>query len=274
MSKVKRQHFVPQFYLRYFTNSKKNIFAFDITNQQKFATTTANVAHDRLLYDNKVLEDFVGTPQFIERVFANTEAKAAEFFRELIATLDANKVSSLTRDDYRQLADHITTQERRTLEARRHIADIAKMTGEELRNDIQFEQEYLLFHKDVLKVIEYWCDKHWIFWRNRTNDGFYTSDHPVVRYWHKGEKCDELFFPITPKYGVSILVRDDLRQRLEDRVIKELNDPEEVRRFNFLIITQCNRQVFSAKDDFGLAEELIKLNPILTDPNRPRFLNT
>jgi hypothetical protein len=273
MNRTKKQHFVPQFYLRYFTDTQGKIHAFDITNQSQFATTPGNVAHERSFYDDAALEEFVGKPQFTESVFANTEAEAADFFRKLIAMLDANNLSSLSRDDYRQLADHIITQERRTLEARRHIAEIAKMAGEKLENDIQFQQEYLLFHKDVLKEIEYMCDRHWIFWRNKTNDNFYTSDHPVVRYWYKEDKCQEFFFPITPMYGVSILVRDDLRQQPEDRIIKELNDPERVRQFNFLLVTQCNRQVFSAKDDFRLAEELIKMNPTLTEPNRPRFLN-
>jgi hypothetical protein len=171
------------------------------------------------------------------------------------------------------LADFIITQERRTPETRRQIDEIAKSAGQELENDIQFQQAYLLLHEDVLKVVEDGCDRYWIFWRNKTNLDFYTSDHPVVRYWHKDQKCDELFFPITPKYGVSILFRDDLRQRAENRNVYELSDPEEVKHYNFLMITQCNRQVYSAENDFAYAMELLKLNPKLTDPNRPRFLN-
>jgi hypothetical protein len=40
------------------------------------------------------------------------------------------------------------------------------------------------------------------------------------------------------------------------------------------MVTQCNRQVYSAENDFAYAMELVKLNPTLADPNRPRFLNT
>jgi hypothetical protein len=274
MSRVKKQHYVPQFYLKYFTNAQSNIHAFDIVDQKHFVTTTANIAHDRSFYDYKPLEDFIGTKQAIEHAFANTESKAAEFFRKLIATLDANNLSSLTRDDYRQLADFITTQERRTPEARRQIAEMAKRAGQELENVIRSQQAYLLLHEDVLKVIEDWCDRYWIFWRNKTNLNFYTSDHPIVRYWHKDQKCDELFFPITPRYGVSILFRDDLRQLAENRNVRELSDPEEVKKhYNFLMVTQCNRQVYSTENDFAYAMELVNLNPVLTDPNRPRFLN-
>jgi hypothetical protein len=268
MSRVKKQHFVPQFYLKYFTDAQSNIHAFDIVEQKQFVTTTANIAHDRSFYDYKPLDEFIEVEQLIEHAFANTEAKAADFFRKLIATLDTNNLSSLTRDDYRQLADFITTQERRTPETRRQIDEIAKSTGQELENDIQFQQAYLLLHGDVLKVVEDWCDRHWILWRNKTNLNFYTSDHPVVRYWHKDQKCDELFFPITPKYGVSILFRDDLRQQAENRNVSELSDPEEVKHYNFLMVTQCNRQVYSAENDFAYAMELVKLNPTLTAPNR------
>lgn len=274
MNRVKRQHFVPQFYLKYFIDAQSNIHAFDIVEQKQFATTTANIANDRSFYDNKPLEEFIGVEQAIEHAFANTEALAAEFFRKLVSTLDTDSLSSLTRDDYRQLADFITTQERRTPEARRLMEEIAKRTGQELVNDIQFQQAYLLLHKDVLKVVEDWCDRYWIFWKNKTESNFYTSDHPVVRHWHKEQKFEELFFPITPKYGVSILFRDDLQQLAENRNVRELTEPEEVKKhYNFLMVTQCNRQVYSMDNDFGYAKELVKLNPTLTNPDRPRFLN-
>lgn len=274
MSRVKKQHFVPQFYLKYFIDAKSNIYAFDIVEQKQFITTAANIAHDRSFYNYKPLEEFLGMELAIEHAFANTEAKAAEFFRKLIATLETNNVSSLTRDDYKQLADFITTQERRTPETRRQIAEIAKSAGQDLNDDIQFQQIYLLLHKDVLKVVEDWCDRYWIFWRNKTNFNFYTSDHPVVRHSHKDQKCEELFFPIAPRYGVSILFRDNLRQNAGNRNVCELNDPEEVKHYNFLMLTQCNRQVYSAENDFDFAKEIIKLNPTLTDPNRARFLST
>jgi hypothetical protein len=275
MNRVKKQHYVPQFYLKYFIDANSNIHVFDTVNEKRFATTTANIAHDRLFYDNKPLEKFIGVKQVIEHALANTEAKAADFFRKLIAILEANNLGSLTRDDYRKLADFITTQERRTPEAQTRMKEIAKRANQELENDIQFQQAYLLLHEDVLKVAEDWCDRYWIFWRNETNLHFYTSDHPVVRYWHKDQQREELFFPITPKYGVSILFREDLRQRAESRILYDLSDPEEVKHFNFLMVTQCNRQVYSAstENDFAYARELIMLNPTLTDPDRPRFLN-
>ncbi|SHG47147.1 Protein of unknown function [Chryseolinea serpens] len=274
MSRIKKQHFVPQFYLKHFVDAQSNIHAFDIVKQKQFVTTTVNIAHDRSFYDYKPLEEFIGVEQAIEHAFANTEGEAAEFFRKLISTLDTNNLSSLTRDDYRELADFITTQERRTPQAQRQIGEIAKSAGQELENDIQFQQAYLLLHEDVLKVVEDWCDRYWIFWRNNTPLNFYTSDHPVVRYGHKDQKHEEIFFPITPRYGVSILFWDALRQRAENRTVYELSDPEEVKRYNFLMTTQCNRQIYSAKNDFAYAKELLKLNPTLTDPNRPRFLNT
>lgn len=273
MNRVKKQHFVPQFYLKYFINAQSKIHVFDIVDQKQFITATANIAQDRSFYDYKLLEEFIGREQVIEHTLANTEAKWADFFRMLIAILDSNNLSSLTRDDYRQLADFITTQERRTPETRKQIDEIAKRNGQELEKDIQFQQTYLLLHKDVPKVVEDWCDRYWIFWRNKTNCNFYTSDHPVVSYWNKDQKCDELFFPITPRYGVSILFKDNLQQHIENRNVRELSDPEEVKHYNFLIVTQCNRQVYSVENDFVYARKLVKLNPMLTDPNRQRFLN-
>ncbi len=163
MSKVKKQHFVPQFYLKYFLDAQSNIYVFDILNQKQFSTTTANIAHEKLFYDYKPLEEFVGQEQALERALANMESGAAEYFKKLIALLETNNISSLTRDDYRKLANFITTQERRTPETLKQIDGIVKSMGHQLEYDIQFEQINLLFHEEVSKVVEDWCDRYWIF---------------------------------------------------------------------------------------------------------------
>jgi len=289
MSRVKKQHFVPQFYLENFTDAGNRIYAFDIINGQSFGTTTENVAHQKYFYDYEPLDQFIGREQTIEKALANSEAEQAIVLRKLVAGLKANDVSGLTRDDYWKLADYIVTQQMRTPESRVKVIQLAQEAERQLRAkgasdefikekgleaekyDSQFQQVYGLLHSGALPIIDDLCDRYWIFWSNETKHNFYTSDHPVVGYLHN-EKAYEIYFPITPRYSVSILIKDHfpLMADKHKRIIK-LQDSENVKFYNIRMLEQCNRQIYNAENDFRLAEKLVKENPSLKDPNRQRI---
>jgi hypothetical protein len=99
---------------------------------------------------------------------------------------------------------------------------------------------------------------------------FYTSDHPVAFYWHT-DTALEVYFPITPKYSVSIFTKDQFFSLAKShQKIIELRDPENVKFYNIRMLEQCNRQIYNAENDFRLAEKVIEENPTLKDPNRKR----
>jgi hypothetical protein len=133
MSKVKKQHFVPQFYLENFTDSKKRIYAFDVVKCECFITTTENIAHQKYFYDYEPLDQFMGRDQTIEKALANSESESATMLRKLVAGLKANDISAFTQDDYRKLADHIITQQKRTPESRIKGTQLAKEIERQLR---------------------------------------------------------------------------------------------------------------------------------------------
>jgi hypothetical protein len=118
MSKVKKQHFVPQFYLENFTNSKNNLYAFDKVNGESFCTTTVNIAHEKFFYDYEPFDKFIGREQALEKALAKFEAESAKVLKKLVAGLTANDISDFTKEDYKQLADYILTQQKRTPEHR------------------------------------------------------------------------------------------------------------------------------------------------------------
>lgn len=290
MSKVKKQHFVPQFYLENFTDSDNNIYAFDIVKGESFRTTTENIAHERYFYDYEPLDQFMGIEQTIEKALAASEGESAKVFRKLVASLNANNVKALTKDDYKQLADYIITQQRRTPESRIKGTQLATEIERQLRDkgasddfikeqgldsekyDPHFQQIYGLLNSEVLREIEDLCDRYWIFWSNKTKHNFYTSDHPVVGYLHN-EKAYEIYFPLTPRYSVSIVAKDhfhimaDKHQR-----INELRDPENVKFYNIRMLEQCNRQLFNTENDFRLAKKIVKETPFFRDPKRQRII--
>ena len=292
MSKVKKQHFVPRFYLENFTDSKGNIHAFDIITCQSFATATDNIAHEKYFYDYNPLDEFVGIDQTVEKALAKFEAESAKTLRKLIIGLKANNIVEFSTVDYMQLADYIITQQKRTPENRIKGNQLAIETERRLRSkgasvefinefgfaadeyDPQFQQIYGLLNSGVLGDIEDMCNRYWIFWSNMTKHNFYTSDHPVVGHLHTDKDWQgyEIYFPITPRYSVSILIKSQFQHKaLNHQKIVRLEDSEHVKFYNSLVLTQCNRQIYSAENDFRLAKKIIKETPALTDPNRQRI---
>jgi hypothetical protein len=290
MSKVKNQHFVSRFYLENFTDSKNRIYAFDIIKGESFGTSTENIANQKYFYDYEPLDQFVGREQVIEKALANSEAEQSMVFRKLVAGLKANDVSSLTKEDYSKLADYIVTQQMRTPETRIKGNHMAKEAERQLRAkgaseefikekgleadkyDPQFQQVYGLLHSSALDVIEDLCNRYWVFWSNKTKHNFYTSDHPVVGYLHN-EKDFEIYFPITPRYSVSILVKDHFPDMAaKHQKIIELNNPENIKFYNIRMLEQCNRQIYNSENDFRLAKKIVKETPSLRDPDRQRIV--
>lgn len=288
MSKAKKQHFVPQFYLKNFTDSNHRIYAFDLVNGKSFSTSTWNIAHQDNYYDNESLDQFTGVEQVVEKALSGSESRAAEVLRKLITLLKANDLNSFTKSDYVELADHILTQHKRTpehrilttqrLEKERQLRSkgasdevIKELALEAEKYDPQFQQIYGLLSSQVLRDIEGLCDQYWVFWSNKTRGNFYTSDHPVVGNIDTEERF-EIYFPITPKFSLSIRVKDHFpHDVLMHQKINEVLDPEYIEYYNKVILINCSRQVYSEEDDFQLAERIVKENPSLRDPNRKRI---
>jgi hypothetical protein len=289
MSKIKNQHFVSRFYLENFTDSKKRIYAFDIIRDESFNTSTENIANQKYFYDYEPLDQFIGREQSIEKALAISEGEQSVVFRKLVAGLKTNDFSSLTQEDYWKLADYIVTQQMRTPETRIKGIHMAKEAERQLRAkgaseelikekgleadkyDPQFQQVYGLLHASALQVIEDLCNRYWVFWSNKTKYNFYTSDHPVIGYLHD-ETAFEIYFPITPRYSVSIFVKDQFpKLAAKHQKINELRDPEIVKFYNSLVLTHCNRQIYSSENDFRLAKKMIEETPSLRDPNRQRY---
>jgi hypothetical protein len=131
-----------------------------------------------------------------------------------------------------------------------------------------------LLNSDVLRQIDELCDRYWIFWSNKTKHYFYTSDNPVVGHSHTDIDWNayEIYFPITPRYSVSIFAKDKLPHLApKHQKIDEVQNPDNVKFWNSLILTHCNRQIYSADNDFRLAKKIIKETPSLSDPNRQRI---
>ncbi|MCJ8306570.1 MAG: DUF4238 domain-containing protein [Nitrosopumilus sp.] len=76
MPETKRQHFVPQFYLKGFG---EEIFVYDKTNDEQFPSNPKNIAHHKNFY--KITSD---DQNVVEKMFSKFEDQQAPAFRKLI----------------------------------------------------------------------------------------------------------------------------------------------------------------------------------------------
>ena len=92
MNKVKRQHYVPEFYLRRFTNDGEHIFVYDKVNNKIFNTNVSNVASEGYFYDidwHGELSDL--DPQLIEKELSRIESLFSSNIDEIIREVDERK---------------------------------------------------------------------------------------------------------------------------------------------------------------------------------------
>ena len=220
--KTKKQHYVPQFYLRFFSRDGKRIYMYDKEKNGSLQLVgISGVAQENYFYD---LGKPGGRDFKLEESFSKIEAKFALDMVDAIKLLD----QGIPPVDYMDsLAMFMVISELRTKAARdrvvnfhldvlRHtlklpnmrtsMIDLAKyyfpeITTDEIEkivNGIDVESvkdaepllhaEALLGNKDLLEEMHFWMmNRQWyIFsYENEINYGFWTSDAPLVRYPEK-----------------------------------------------------------------------------------------
>ncbi|WP_135667218.1 DUF4238 domain-containing protein [Halorhabdus rudnickae] len=190
----------------------------------------------------------------------------------------------------------LSVQFNRTRERRNALIDSGEQTKEALKEkgiaefipDEEFEQlgteefaraiQNETLRENSIETAEIFLNKNWTLLENKTGTPFWTSDHPLCLHNQRDfgpfrgdlgieNQGIEIYFPLSPKYMLGILDPEDF----EDIYAKmPVIDGGIVDNFNSLQVSQSNRQLFSAEDDFTLAEEMLEEIPELKDPDRRR----
>jgi len=270
MNSVKKQHFVPRFYLNNFANKQGKFYAFDTKIGKSFGTSVEDVAHRKFFHDYNNSDN----DQTIEKALAKFEGQSAQVFKKIISYLESGEISKLSNKDRKVLAEYMIIQQKRTLENRVLGKHFASELERQLRAkggsgaieldeldastfDAKTHQLYdllsPLLETEVLEI----SDRTWIFWDNETDINFCTSDHPVVGYNHVeiGPQAYELFFPINSRFGLSILSKKEFPEWVrKDVTVEKIVDEEIIVFYNSLISVNCNRQVYCSEDNFQFAK--------------------
>jgi hypothetical protein len=231
----RKQHFVPQFYLRGFVGKKDQLFVTDRSSKKTFRTTPKNVASERDF--NRV--DVEGMdPNAVEKALAEFEGKVAPALERVkTAKLLANKedrdavmnlICALAIRNPRQRAainDFIGELAQRIVEVgleteERWESQVAKMKAagiwddssnisyedmkkfiEERRYKIEVAKEFnvAMEIEQHDRLLQHLGNRKWqILVANEASGGFVTTDVPVYITWSDGEDHGML----SPGFGV------------------------------------------------------------------------
>ena len=222
MPGTKKQHFVPQFYLKRFADTREMIYVFDKLTKRSFLAKVSDIANERYFYDFPIngqdknqdfpadvdaqieLEglDEATDPQLVEKAFAGLESTYSPAFAELLEIIE--KGCPLSQEQKPLLAHFITMQLLRTRETRNGIVELMETVLNTLAKEavpeatknyrIALKKEHaplehasIMFDPVLQDKMLYWLLQHiWLIGRNETDSPLYTSDQPVIRKSHRG----------------------------------------------------------------------------------------
>ena len=263
----KNHHFVPQFYLRNFSQSGKNIGMY-IFDAQKHVLNASirGVAYREYLY---------GRDEEIENGLADNEGEWAEIINRIILTYDLK----LNEEEYIMLLLFICMSDARTLKMadiyNKHLNNIAnaatklKPLDKKFGGRINYSVPNLLAMQVAAETVNILSDLQFILLINESNTGFVTSDNPVVKYnqmfrsrnyysdYGIGQMGIQLFVPLSPR--ICLCLFDDVMYipKQMDKVV--ITSSSQITELNKLFMLNAYKSIFFHPDqERSYIQSLIK----------------
>ncbi len=310
MNQLKKyQHYVPRFYLESFQDVAGKLWCYDKQLDKAYQGSSGGLGGENVFYDVSEVDKQLGISQFIENWFNPLETDAAKTLKVWRESLRAKGEFSPTESEQRILATYLAVQYLRTPRGRQLAEELTLLAAKisffnylgekdpELANPIQnpIEEIQLSLAKDrraaahatillnipLVEELAAVLLKHiWIVVENKTENSYYTSDHPVVVVPHGGTPVRpksglastgiQVIYPLTPQYSLSLLERDfwmvfaPSDRRVHRKQIAKAN----VEFDNSVQVVQSTRFVYSQDGDFALVKDMCRENPELGNPQR------
>jgi hypothetical protein len=306
IDRTKKEHYVPQFYLRRFCSSDGGIFVYDKPLNKVFRANVRDIASDKYFYDMPAIDGVVGMEQFVEKYFHPIESETAAVLEKLVLELDSGTFDHLSGEHRSTLSIFLVFQFMRTVEARHEIVQTIEKLEERLLRDflatkhpevadkdfkvVLNEEEHASLHAEHLLNYEFVTEmaetisKHlWFIDVNETPLKLFCSDNPLVKQPHirhpwrtmsgLASKGIEIVFPISSKYAIDIAegtVFASMASKDGQAII--IRESENIVFFNSLQVRDSTRQVFCETGEFDLAKEMCRNHPELREPDRARVI--
>lgn len=282
-----KQHYVPQFYLKNFSNKKNNtcfLNCYDIIKNRQYYVNIKDIAQEHFFYkiNNQNFED----------KFQRIEKPASDIINNLTKNKNYKLLNNINNRFYLSL--FMSCQYLRTKEMRETVDELDLQLTEYLKNhDLNYElKKYLNYltdssiknrHKDVFesslnKISFNLFMKKWVILNNTTDRNFYTSDNPLVRYnpiGKMGFACDyiQVYYPINPRIMLCLIdpfnykkipknfkiqkinkkqknPHNTFRSNIYKIVNSKITDVKLVDQLNILQFKNATRHVFSKDENF------------------------
>jgi|SRR5689334_14177276 len=281
MSKAKKQHYIPRFYLKNFCNIDNIIFCYDKVKDKWYSANIMDIGHENLFYEIGEL-----LPGTIENNLAKKDDLFNRGYSRLLQSRDVNKLEEYAR---KFLFLFITTQYFRTGEVREDIQNICdqaigklvKKSGTKIPEGLRihvhpesikrFHLDMILDREMIFSVTDILSHQEWIVSENETGIPLWTSDNPVtIDNRYSGElglasKGREIHFPLPPK-----LCLTSFDPTTHKRPVTKNIDFMNVHYHNVLQIKRSKRFIYSPDYDFSLVRSFLKNYPYFKDAHLQR----
>jgi hypothetical protein len=228
MSTAKRQHYVPQFYLRGFAtgSGEPNLHVYDKRRRSHFIESVSTVASRKYFYDIPGLDD----PQILEKNFGRFETTAAPALARALEALEAGTFVGFSEADRLDLAFFIALLYVRTEEVREDFAQLCESLYRQagshfgdaedrlravrtLDGRARLHNELLLSSDVPKEIVKALGPRTWTVYRNRSPWPLLTSDNPVVVDSVDPKKTSvgpcrpwaAIFLPLSPEFLLGIM---------------------------------------------------------------------
>jgi len=254
----KKHHYVPRFYLKRFSKTKKNISLYNLKNERKIINAS--------LKDQCYKEYFYGKELLVESALADIENIASEIFRQIDK---AGCLPPPSSPEHLLLIVFILMQYSRTkysTDALNEMTDkmmkylyspMAKEKGLDLSKvNIHLNNVGLFSVAQSVQLYPILLDLRYKLLKNCTNVQFVRSDNPVVLYNQLMEfrrrhsntgyanKGLQIFFPIDPHQLILLYDNEVYRVGSEKKIVLELNNVQDIYQINTLQVCSCLENIF------------------------------
>jgi len=274
-NKRKKQHYVPQFYLKYFSNYKKQISILNISNEK----IISNVPYMNQCYENY----YYGTDEIWERKLSSLEGEWASVLNKI----NGNTIYYPTINEINKIKQFILFQKNRTLTRVTQVKEMAWKTidvavqmkyGNKFDSLSDSEKQKIkdVFLKEKLNKIPEMCleladkelgkyivDLELLIINYTCKSKLITSDNPIIHYnnfciYNVGLTSIGIviFFPVSPTKLI-ILYDKKMYPRNNNKQIININNDTEVKWLNmFQVVSSRNLVLFN---DEITSDEIQKL---------------
>jgi len=219
MCKPKKQHYVPQFYLRNFKDdsSEDRINCFNIKTKKPYISSISKVAQKKYFYES--------SKNNLEYQLSLIEKESSRYINNLVKNKKYEYLNNLNiraNLSYFMSLQFIRTNDKREW-IKNHSYELKNEISQEVEIPPKFQQFFDEFPLDnhvkdwhfeyiekfSMKFFKYFYYKKWILIKNKTNLNFWTSDNPIS-IWNPinppglGRECSFIFYPLSPRLCICL----------------------------------------------------------------------